>query len=103
MDNEAYHKFFSAFIPHIKGFRLTVHDIIEDERANKIAIWASSSGATEVGSYANEYMLTFHFNDAGGKMTRFYEFVDASFSQEFFPKLAKHMQEKKAAEEQSST
>lgn len=69
------------------NFHVTIKELIEDTRQNKVSIWASSTSDTALGPYANEYILVFHFNDEGTKLVGFYEFVDSKYSDEFFTKL----------------
>jgi len=54
MNNEEYYKFFVAFYPHFKDFKVTVLDLVEDAAANKVTVWARSSASTPVGPYINE-------------------------------------------------
>lgn len=91
MDNEAYKAFVSAMMPYFRNFHVTVHDLIEDAAQNKICIWASSTADTDIGPYANEYMVTLHFNEAGDKVDRFFEFVDSANSVEFYPRLREYV------------
>ena len=97
MNNEMYATYFSAIIPHFRDFKITVNDMIEDERANKTAVWAHSTAVTDIGPYANEYMLLLYFNDAGDKIDRFLEFVDSGLSEKFFPELRKYIAEKESS------
>lgn len=86
-------------MPFFQGFEPTIHDIVEDERANKATVWCSSVSETVVGRYANEYMLLLHFNDAGDKVERVVEFVDSSYSKDFFGRLREFAAERQAAEQ----
>jgi hypothetical protein len=94
MNNETYESYFAAMLPYFRDFTVTVNDIFEDEKANKVVIWARSTANTDLGPYTNEYMLVFYMNEAGDKIDRFLEFVDSNNSVEFFPKLKKHIAEK---------
>jgi hypothetical protein len=97
MDYETYERYFSAMIPYFRNFTLSVNDIFEDERENKVIVWAQSTADTNVGPYANEYKLVLYTNEAGDKIDRFLEFVDSQNSIVFFPKLIKYMAEKEGA------
>jgi hypothetical protein len=44
-------------------------------------------------------MLLFHMNEAGDKITRFYEFVDSVQSTTFFPRLREYMAAQQTAAE----
>lgn len=94
MSNETYRAYFCAIAPFFHNFTVTLHDIVEDDAANKVVIWASSTAETDIGPYANEYMLVFYFNEAGDKIDRFLEFVDASVSVDFFPRLREYIAQK---------
>ena len=69
------------------SFTVTVHDTIVDEPARKVAMHASSSANTEVGPYANEYVLMMRMTEDGRLVERFDEFVDSRVSTEFMPRL----------------
>ncbi|KAI0472149.1 hypothetical protein GGR56DRAFT_657149 [Xylariaceae sp. FL0804] len=51
MDNRAYAAFFSGNMPRFRDFRVVVDDVVEDERGNKLVVWAHSTAATDVGPY----------------------------------------------------
>jgi ketosteroid isomerase-like protein len=86
MNNDTYRAFFSSTMPLFRNFTVTVKDLIEDPVANKVAIWASSTADTDIGPYANEYMLVLYFN-SDYKVDKILEFVDSASSKEFFGKL----------------
>lgn len=69
---------------------------MEDPRENKLIVWASSTGSTVLGPYANEYMLLLYFNAAGDKIERFVEFVDSDNSRTVFSRLRKFAEERAA-------
>ncbi|CAJ2507947.1 Uu.00g091330.m01.CDS01 [Anthostomella pinea] len=96
MDNAAYEVFFAGMLPHFRDFKVEVNEVFEDDRANNVVLWARSTATTDIGPYANEYMLIFHFNEAGDKVTRFFEWVDSANTQAFFPKLREHVARKQA-------
>ena len=94
MNNEAYEAYFSAILPYFRDFKVTVNDIFEDEKENKVVVWARSTADTDLGPYANEYMLALYMNEAGDKIDRFLEFVDSNNSVQFIPRLRKYIAEK---------
>ncbi|KAI1336128.1 hypothetical protein F5Y15DRAFT_212825 [Xylariaceae sp. FL0016] len=96
MNNQEYRVFFGNMIPHFRDFHVVINDIFEDETENKIVLWAHSTASTDIGPYANEYMLAWYFNESGTKITKFLEFVDSANSHSFFPKLQEHLAQKGA-------
>ncbi|KAI0515385.1 hypothetical protein F5B22DRAFT_607159 [Xylaria bambusicola] len=94
LNNAEYKAYFATWIPLFKDFTVTVNDLVEDEKENKVVMWAKSTAMTEVGPYANEYVLILHMNEAGDKITKFLEFVDSQFSVTFFTKLREHQAQK---------
>lgn len=96
MNNEAYEAYFGQMLPYFRNFKVTINDVFEDEKDNKVVVWARSIADTDLGPYANEYMLVFYMNEAGDKVDKFLEFVDASNSLTFFPKLRQYIAEQEA-------
>lgn len=80
-------------MPLFKNFTPTIHHLVEDEKANTVVIWCSSTAETAIGPYGNEYVLLLHFNEAGDKVEKFIEFVDTEYSKSFFGRLRKHLEE----------
>ncbi|KAI4093998.1 MAG: hypothetical protein LQ344_002443 [Seirophora lacunosa] len=91
MNNEQYAAFFTPNIPMFKDFHLTAHDTIIDEVARKATMHLTSTATSVMGDYNNQYMVTIHMTEDGGKVDRFDEFADSKFSAEFFPKLREFM------------
>ncbi|KAH8684261.1 hypothetical protein BGZ60DRAFT_397154 [Tricladium varicosporioides] len=100
MSNTLYKAYFSGIMPFFRDFKLQINDIIEDEKENKIVIWAQSTAVTDLGPYANEYMLVLYFNESGEKVDRFLEFVDSASSRESMVALMKYIAEKQAEKEE---
>lgn len=96
-DNKNYRKYWASIAPLFSNFHPTIHDIVEDPLENKLIVWASSTGQTVLGPYANEYMLLLYFNEAGDKIERFVEFVDSDVARSTFSKLHKLMEEQQQA------
>ncbi|KAK3376151.1 hypothetical protein B0T24DRAFT_677044 [Lasiosphaeria ovina] len=53
---------------------MTVNDMFEDDKANKVVVWIDATADTDVGPYVNEKMLIFYFDEAG-KISRSLEFI----------------------------
>ncbi|KAF3768081.1 hypothetical protein M406DRAFT_329121 [Cryphonectria parasitica EP155] len=96
MDNAAYRKFFSFSLPLFQDFNPQIQDIIEDEKGNKVTLWCTSTADTVIGPYANEYMITLHFNEACDKVVRFLEFVDSHVAKTHFEGMRKFVEAKEA-------
>lgn len=80
-------------MPLFKDFNPVIHQLVEDESANTVAIWCSSTADTVIGPYGNEYVLVLYFNEAGDKVERLIEFVDTEYSKSFFGRLRKYLEE----------
>ncbi|KUI69040.1 hypothetical protein VM1G_04671 [Cytospora mali] len=89
--NAEYREYFSSVMPAFQDFQPEIHELVEDERENKVIMWASSKGQTLIGPYGNEYMLLLYFNETGDKVKKIVEFVDSGFAKEYFPRLGAHM------------
>ncbi|KXJ97338.1 hypothetical protein Micbo1qcDRAFT_171038 [Microdochium bolleyi] len=97
LNNADYAKYLGTVMPAFSNFHVHVNEIIEDSRQNKVSIWAKSTADTIAGPYANEYVLIFHFNEAGDKLVRFYEFVDSKYSVDHFAKIHEVVQKRAKA------
>lgn len=62
---------------------------IHDAVARKCIIHASSRAETDIGPYMNEYALILTFTEDGRKVTKFVEFVDSAYSEQFVSALVK--------------
>lgn len=56
--------------PYFRNFHVTINDLLIDPAQSKVAIWAKSTGETDIGEYANEYMLIFYMDESGEKVIR---------------------------------
>lgn len=80
MDNEAYRAFFgSTVIPRLANWKLTISDIIEDEKAKKVVLFAAAKADAVAtgGVYEQQYVLTFWFGE-DGKIKRMIEWLDSA-------------------------
>lgn len=69
--------------------QVVVMEEIHDARTHTCIIHASSTAQTKIGLYANEYALILTFTEDGTKVTKFDEFVDSAYSQQFVTALGK--------------
>jgi hypothetical protein len=79
MSNTAYRTFFAATIPKIWNFRIKISEIIESPRSNKVVVLASSTADSKAGTgtYGQEYVLVFEFDESGENITKMVEWVDS--------------------------
>jgi ketosteroid isomerase-like protein len=69
--------------------QVEVEEEIHDATKHTCIIHARSTAGTPIGPYGNEYALILTFTDDGRKVTKFDEFVDSAYSQQFVAALAK--------------
>ncbi|GAB1320957.1 SLAM family member 5 [Madurella fahalii] len=98
MDNSAYRKMYESIAPTFRNYQMTINDIFEDDKANKVVVWIDATAETDVGPYTNEKMLIFYFDEAG-KISRTLEFIDSAAGVAFFTKLQHHVAAKGAESE----
>ncbi len=87
MNNTQFSTYFNPFLSVIRDFQLTVHNTVVDTEAKTVAVYLYSKGETDLGPYANEYLLMLHMDEEGEKVERLVKFVDSAYSKEMFPKL----------------
>jgi hypothetical protein len=80
MNNTTYSAFYSSFLSEVWNFKLSVSEIIESPQANKVVVFASSTADSKkgVGSYGQEYVLVFEFDESGEKIKRVVEWCDSA-------------------------
>lgn len=98
MNNTHYRSYFSAIMPYFRDFHVAINDLIEDPVQNKVAIWAKSTGSTDIGEYSNEYMLMFYLDEEGKSIVRSLEFVDSAVTQPYMVELGRYIKEKKGSD-----
>ncbi|KUJ15973.1 uncharacterized protein LY89DRAFT_783214 [Mollisia scopiformis] len=98
MNNNTYRSYFSAIMPYFWNFTVTINDLLVDAEQNKVVVWARSTAMTEIGEYANEYMLMFFFDERGEKIVRSLEFVDSKVTGPYMEELGRFIREKKGSD-----
>jgi hypothetical protein len=80
MDNTTYSAFYTSFIPKIWNVKHSVSEIIESPQANKVVVFTSITADSKegVGSYEQEYVIVFEFDESGEKIKRMVEWVDSA-------------------------
>lgn len=67
MNNTEYKAYLGSLIPAFQDFTVTVNELVEDKKENKVVMWAQSTATTAIGPYANEVSMLrclkplFHF------------------------------------------
>ncbi|KAJ6192089.1 hypothetical protein J3E72DRAFT_380188 [Bipolaris maydis] len=89
--NAEYQAYLSKIMHLYSNFTVTVKEEVHDAAARKCIIHATSRAETKIGPYTNEYALILTFTEDGRKMTKFDEFVDSAYSEQFVPALAKEL------------
>jgi hypothetical protein len=80
MDNETYRAFFGgSVIPRLANWKLNISDIVEDEKAKKVVLFATAKADAVVtgGAYEQQYVYTFWFEE-DGKIKRMIEWLDSA-------------------------
>jgi hypothetical protein len=80
MDNDAYRAFFgNVILPRLANWKVAISDIIEDEKAKKVVVFATAKADAIItgGKYEQQYVLTFWF-DGEGKLKRMIEWLDSA-------------------------
>jgi len=81
MDNDSYRAFFGgSVIPRLANWNLTISDIIEDEKAKKVVLFATAKADAVAtgGVYEQQYVLTFWFEGEDGKIKKMIEWLDSA-------------------------
>ncbi|KAH8774015.1 hypothetical protein BGZ57DRAFT_1005200 [Hyaloscypha finlandica] len=81
MDNETYRAFFGgSVIPRLANWKLNISDIVEDEKAKKVVLFATAKADAVVtgGAYEQQYVYTFWFEGEDGKIKRMIEWLDSA-------------------------
>ncbi|KAF3029620.1 hypothetical protein E8E12_000985, partial [Didymella heteroderae] len=66
--NDEYRTYLSAVMPQFSNFTVVVHSAVHDPETHSCVVHASSTVDTEIGQYANEYMLSLEFTEDGKKV-----------------------------------
>ena len=91
MNNDQYVSFLTPTMPAFQNFQLAVRNTIVDETAREVVMHLTSTASTALGEYHNEYMVTLHITEDGGKIDRFEEFVDSKYSTDYMSRLQRSL------------
>jgi GTP1/Obg family GTP-binding protein len=99
MNNDEYAAYFTPNLSRFRNFNVTIHEAIVDQADRKVVMLASSTAKTDVGDYANEYVLVVETGQDGTKAERVVEWVDSGHAVQFMGRLAKEMEKKGKTQE----
>ena len=98
MNNDQYGTYFSSNVPLFRNFNVTVHQSVVDVEARKVVVQASSTAETDIGPYANEYVLVIEMGQDGKQAEKMVEWVDSGYSVTFLGRLRKEIERKNREE-----
>ncbi len=89
--NEEYQAFIvegSQILRNVKLSLVEGEDVIVDEVSRKVVLHLNSTGETDFGPYANEYMIVLKATDDGKLIKSVVEFIDSAYILNIGAKLA---------------
>ena len=90
MDNSQYASFFRPNLPNFRNFHVDAQETVVDAEARKVVMVASSTADTDIGTYANEYVLVIEMGRDGRQAERVVEWADSGYSVRFLGHLRRH-------------
>lgn len=88
--NEEYQAFVIGGSKLIRNIQLSLidgEDLVVDEAARKVLLPLKSTGETDVGPYANEYMMLLKMTEDGKMIKEIFEFLDSHYTLGLLAKL----------------
>lgn len=92
MNNTQYASYFRPNLPNFRNFHVDVQETVVDVEARKVVILASSTAETDIGAYANEYVLVVEMGHDGKQAEKVIEWVDSGYSVRFLGQLRQHVE-----------
>lgn len=65
-------------------------DMLVDEVTRKVLLPLTSTGETDFGPYANEYMIVLKMTDDGTQIKQIMEFIDSATTRDIAAHIAQH-------------
>jgi hypothetical protein len=102
-DNATYEAGLLRFKPVISGFSVAVKEVMEDEKQNRIIVWAEagqtwasaavdSSFSKEEWGFTREYMFILSIDESKEKIERVVEFVDSKATEQLRVLMARALE-----------
>jgi hypothetical protein len=96
LTNDQFKEYFAPRMPTFSNPRITVNDIVVDEKERKVWVWASGTADNVVGPYRNEYVIMMRCGE-DGRAEWIGEFLDSYSTLNFGPKLSKYLEEQSSS------
>ena len=90
MNNSQYASYFRPNLAYFRNFHVDVQETVVDAEARKVVMLARSSAETDIGEYANEYVLVVEMGRDGRQAEKVVEWVDSGYSVRFLGQLRRH-------------
>lgn len=82
-----YCEFIGPMLTVLRDFKLDKQNLTIDAEQNQFVLHLKSSGESDLGPYAGEYMVTIVTTKDGRKVKRFEEYVDVASSMKYVAPL----------------
>lgn len=92
--NEEYQGFVVPGFKMLRNVRISLvkgEDMLVDEISRKVLLHLTSTGETDFGPYANEYMIVLKMTDDGTQIREVVEFIDSATTRDIAAGLAQHV------------
>ncbi|KAK7702279.1 hypothetical protein SLS64_009857 [Diaporthe eres] len=92
--NEEYQAFVVPGFKILRNVRIGLaegEDMLVDEASRKVLLHLTSTGESDFGPYANEYMIVLKMTDDGTLIKEIVEFIDSATTRDLAAGLAEHV------------
>lgn len=92
--NEEYQGFVVPGFKMLRNIQIRLakgEDMLVDEVSRKVLLHLTSTGETDFGPYANEYMIVLKMTDDGTQIKEIVEFIDSATTRDIAAGLAQHI------------
>lgn len=92
--NEEYQGFVVPGFKMLRNIQISLakgEDMLVDEVSRKVLLHLTSTGETDFGPYANEYMIVLKMTDSGTQIKEIVEFIDSATTRDIAASLAQHV------------
>lgn len=92
--NEEYRGFVEPVFKMVRNVQIRLaqgEDMLVDELSRKVLLHLTSTGETDFGPYANEYMIVLKMTDDGSQIKEVVEFIDSATTRDIAASLSQHV------------